>query len=84
MASGSAAPRISRAELRHIKVKVTFAPEQLAPKDDIPTGTVDELVAWVGRSDLRAKRVLAREIAARSPRLTLVDALYTMLRVPAS
>jgi hypothetical protein len=70
---------IDRDALKGIKVKVTFAPEQLAPKDDVPTGTTKELLTWIGRSELRAKRVLARELASPTPRIKLVRALHGML-----
>lgn len=83
MAAGSSRRRAERAAVRDIKVKVTYAPEKLAPVDDVPEGTTKELITWVGRSELRAKRVLARELADPTPRLRLITALYEMLQIPA-
>lgn len=73
-----------RDALRGIKVKVTFAPEKMAPKDDVPTGTTKELLVWIGSSELRAKRVLARELAQPSPRVKLIRTLHWMLLSDAS
>jgi hypothetical protein len=70
---------VDRESLRGIKIKVRFAPEKLAPVDDVPQGTTKELITWVGSSELRAKRVLARELTEFSPRVQLVRALHEML-----
>lgn len=79
MAAGSSRRRAERDALRDIKIKVKFAPEQAAPVDDVPQGTTKELLAWIGSSEMRAKRVLARELVEDSPRVTLVRALHEML-----
>lgn len=75
--------RPRRAELRGIHVSITYAPERLAPVDYVPEGTMQELITWVGTSETRAKRVLARELEAPNPRLTLIRPLYEMLQVSA-
>ena len=83
MSAGSARRRAERAALKGIPVKVRYAPEKIAPKDDMPQGTTNELLAWVGSSEIRAKRVLAREIEERSPRPRLITELSKMLDIPA-
>jgi len=76
----SEARRQDRAALRDIKVRVRYAPEKLAPVDDIPNGTVPELLRWAKRSPLRARRLLNREIASPAPRIKLVKTLYARLQ----
>ncbi len=68
--------------LRDIKVKVTYAPEKLYPVDAVPDLPARELLRWVGRSEIRAKRVLAREIASVSPRLIILRRLTELLEIP--
>jgi hypothetical protein len=43
--------------------------------DPVPTGSAEDVLAWVGDDPDRAKRALATEQAAEKPRVTLVDKL---------
>jgi hypothetical protein len=78
MAYGSSARRAERQALRHIRVKVTYAPEQLAPVNDVYVGTTREVLEWVGSSKTRAKRALAYEIESLTPRVKLITALQNI------
>lgn len=44
-------------------------------KNDVPEGTVDEVLAWVGESKRRARAALKAEKDTGDPRVTLVSAL---------
>lgn len=50
------------------------APAVVDP-DAVPTGTADEVLAWVGDDRARAGRALVVEKTAEKPRTTLVDKL---------
>lgn len=47
--------------------------------DDVPDGTVNQVLAWVGASVLRATVALEVENAKETPRSTLVDALEAII-----
>lgn len=70
----------NRRAIRDIKVDVRYAPEKFAPVDAIPNGNVRDLVEWARRSPLRAKRVLAREINAPTPRIGVIRPLFEFLK----
>ncbi len=78
MAYGSSTRRARREALRGIRVKVTYAPEQLAPVNDVCVGTTREILEWVGTSTTRAKRALAREVDNVAPRVRLITALQAI------
>lgn len=55
-------------------------PVELTPIDtsDVPDGNIDEVLDWVGDDSDRADRALAVELAAASPRSTLVARLESL------
>ncbi len=67
--------------LSHIKVKVTYDLDRYAPTDAVPDYPTKRLLAWVGASELRAKRVLAHELARPHPRLKVIITLADMLGI---
>lgn len=68
-------------QLKDIKVKVTYDATKYAPTVAIPEGSADEIIAWGRTSELRAKRALAREIAAPKPRLKVIIGLSEILGI---
>lgn len=72
--------RGDRAALRDIKVKVRYAPEKFAPVNDVPDGNIEEILAWVNYSPLRARRALKREMERETPRIRLIKILYGFLQ----
>jgi hypothetical protein len=50
-----------------------------AADDDVPDGTVDDVMAWVGDDRARALRALTKEQAAKSPRRSLMDQLAKVI-----
>lgn len=56
------------------------APSDAPPAgDEVPDGTVDEVLAWVGDDKAKAQQALDAEEDADKPRTTLVEALEAMV-----
>jgi hypothetical protein len=70
---------LTRSESRKLHGRVRQAVEEAPPvpadQDDVPGGTVSDVVRWVGSDASRAQRALDRENAQADPRTSLVDAL---------
>ncbi len=73
------APNAQQQALAGIKIGVTFDPTQFAPVDAVHDYPAKQLLAWVGASELRAKRALAHELVRPCPRLKVLTTLYEML-----
>lgn len=50
-----------------------------APVDEVPAGTVDDVLAWVGGDPARAAAALEAETSAPSPRSSLVGRLSALI-----
>jgi hypothetical protein len=53
--------------------------EPSASGEGVPSGTVDEVLAWVGDDTERAKQALDAEEESEKPRVSLMDSLESML-----
>lgn len=55
------------------------APSAAPSGDEVPEGTVDEVLAWVGDDKDRAQQALDAEEDSDKPRSTLVEALEALV-----
>lgn len=83
MAHGSSARRAERAAIRAIRVKIAYQNPDIKPVDDIFQGTAREVIDWVGTSEIRARRALARELDSDSPRILVVENMHKLLQAKA-
>lgn len=50
-----------------------------AGPEDVPSGTVSEILTWVGDNPVRAQKALDTEVEASKPRKGLVDSLQELI-----
>lgn len=75
---------IETATARPGEKRSTVAPPAPPADDEVPTGSADKVLAWVGDDTDRAAKALAAEQAAKRPRKGLVDALTALTTPPAA
>lgn len=56
----------------------TVVPQNIA-EDEVPAGTVPEVLSWVGEDPLRAQSALDKELEAEKPRKGLVSSLVDLI-----
>lgn len=76
--------RVSAHAYKDIPIQVRYDPPSLVPTPDVFQGRTDQVIDWVGSSPVRAKRVLAFELAANRPRQRLLRAMRDLLQEAAS
>lgn len=53
--------------------------KKLAAKEEVPSGTVKEVLKWAGDNQDRAERALAAEKASSDPRTSVIEGLKKVL-----
>lgn len=59
--------------------KSTGAVSKAAAKDAVPSGSVKEVLSWVGHDENRAAQALKAEEARTEPRVTVIEAVEKIL-----